>query len=159
MYNRIPAFSKKFTVVTAAAAFHDNDQVGVAVEITGIGKQAFLKSITVLDKAKQGSEMDLLFFSEAPTNAVLSNAAADISDSEMASKFLGVVKVGNAAVGYVDPFDVMAVSSIYSNSSLNLLLKPSLEGSDSVWVLAVSRGTPTYSSTSDLVITLGLEKC
>lgn len=154
---RIPADIFSLTVTTAAAAFHDNDQIGTVMEIPGLMEEtkgkAILRSLTLLDKAAQKSELDILFFSENPTNAVASNDAASISDAEMASKFLGHVKI--LATDYED----LAACSFATKQNLSLLLECNTDRSQSIWALVVSRGTPTYGSTSDLVFKLGVEKC
>lgn len=108
-----------------------------------------IMSITVIDKAKQNAAFDILFFSDLPTVASSDNAPLDISDAEMASKCLGIVKV--LSTDYVD----LAANSVNSKYVVGLFLR-SVAGSNTLYCVCRAAGTPTYVSTSDLVIKIGI---
>lgn len=130
------------TLTTDTSAYASGDQIDVEKAMDGAcnaGSPAILRSLTVIDKAKQKSDLDILFFDADPTNAVADQAAADISDAEMADKAIGVVSI--AAANYKD-----------LNASSIATVSPGLMVSGTVYALVVCRGTPTYTGTSDLVL-------
>lgn len=146
------------TPVIQAAAYASGDQLGVLFELqnalddsSGTGG---ILSLTVIDKAKQKAAIDLLLFSAKPAVASSDNAALDISDAEMADKFIGKVSV--AASDYSD----LANCSIASLTQVALLLNAVKDqnnlGGRSLWAILQCRGTPTYTSTSDLVLKVGI---
>lgn len=147
----------RVTVDTNTDAYTAADQVGTLRTITdaveGYG-EGQLVHVSVLDKGKQKSSLILLFFSAAPTVASANNAALDVTDAEMASKFLGLVAV--TADDYVD----------ITGSSVNTVDAITYGGKDlvlssttgDIYMLIQTLGTPTYTSTSDLVVTLGIKK-
>jgi hypothetical protein len=142
------------TPTIVPAAYAANDQIGAtAIVVSEIcmesGGLARINSIAIIDKAKQKAAIDLFIFSELPTVASGDNAPADVSDSELASKCLGVISI--AAGDYAD----LANASVASKQNLNLLAKCKA-GSKDLYVLPVSRGTPTYASASDLTIRIGV---
>jgi hypothetical protein len=156
---RIASKVASVTVDTQAAAYSSGDQIGAdLLELTNVALEqdglAVLESLTVVDKAKQKSALELLFFSSKPTG-VANNAVADISDAEMASKFLGAVSIASG-----DWKDLNA-NSYASLRNIGLILKSSsaTTGRRSVYVLVVAAGTPTYTSTSDLIINAGVTRC
>lgn len=137
------------TLTTDTSAYAPGDQIGVEKELTGAcnaGDPATLKSVTVIDKAKQKSDLDILIFDADPTNAVADNAAADISDAEMVDKAIGIVSI--VAANYKD----LANSSIASVLS-GMMVKPDTN----LYALVICRGTPTYIGPSDLVLKLAFE--
>src|SRR5688500_7837809 len=82
------------------AAYTAADQVG-GIQTIDFGQPVSrLKTVSIVDKAKQKAEMIILFFKELPTVASSNNAALDISDAEMAAKFIAKVTV--AAADYTD---------------------------------------------------------
>jgi hypothetical protein len=61
---------------------------------------ARLESVAVLDKVKQKAAFDILFFNAEPVVASADNAAMDITDAEMAAKYIGRVSI--AGTDYAD---------------------------------------------------------
>jgi hypothetical protein len=113
---------------------------------------ANLISLAVIDEAKQKAAFDILFFDADPTVASAVNAAIDIADSEMTAKF-----IGHLAVATGDYDTDLAGASLATKSNIQLLLQGSgvsQSPSQSVFLVLVSRGTPTYAASS-LTIKLG----
>lgn len=129
------------------------DQVGPAVEIPNAvddsGGTGTIRTVTVIDAAKQKSALDLLLFNSAPTIASSDNAALDISDSEMVAKCIGRLKV--VAGDYTD----LANNSVGLIRSLGHLVKAA-NGSRSLWVVVQSRGIPLYTAATDLTLKFGI---
>jgi hypothetical protein len=155
MLMRTQAKVLELTVATSTGAYSAADQVGVVMKLSNAvadaGGTALIKSISVVDKDKQAASLDILFFDEEPTNAVADNAAADIADSELIGKFLGYVNVPAASYG------VLANASVAS-VQVERLLKSAKAGSKDLWVLVVSRGTPTYPTAEALTLKIGLQQ-
>jgi hypothetical protein len=158
----IMVFSKIITVipVTDTNIYASGDQIGTgpseAVNAmrtqSGLG---CLESITVIDKAKQASALDLLFFDDLPTFGGSNNAAFTITDAEAQDKLLGVVNV--PAADYKD----IGANSVASIVGIGFTLRnkkaaATRPDTKSIWLGIISRGTPTYSGASDLIIKLGI---
>ncbi len=145
---------KSVTPDIVAAAYSSGDVIGTLQEITDAvvdkGGTAILQSIVALDKANQKSAIDLIFF-----NAPLSvspgadNAAYSLDDSDL-SKFIG--RYSLAAANYVSSG---TANADLTDRSVGLVLQAAA-GKKSLYVLSVSRGTPTYASATDLLYKLGL---
>lgn len=147
------------TLVTDTSIYASGDQIGTGpVELQMFKfdqKVGILESITVIDKAKQDSALDFLFFGQLPTFAGSQNAAFDVTDAEAALKLLGVATV--SASDYKD----LASNSVASLKAIGLLLQAETTPTPpqtyrSLWLGVVARGTPTYVSASDLTIRFGL---
>lgn len=144
------------TPVLSLVAYSDGDQMGIAMELKQLldnpGDTEALQTVSVLDKAKQKSAFDILFFDTAPIVSSVDNAPLDISDSEMAAKYIG--KASIAATSYSD----LASNSIGILNNLGLLIQGagnSASANYSIWCILQCRGTPTYTSASDLVVKIG----
>lgn len=142
------------TITPAAASFATpysaNDIVGgvnTVINFTGPGDElSLLTSLVVIDKAKQKAQMDLYFFDSLPTVSA-DNAAFDMDDAN-SLKHIGTVSI--AAADYVDS----ASNSSASKNGISMKI-PSGDAGQTIYCVAVTRGTPTYGSASDLVIRLG----
>ena len=150
------SYSVSATPTITAGAYSADDALGdemvLDVGIADDGKtDAFvIQSISVLDKAKQSIAFDLLFFSESVTPAA-DNAAADFTDADLASYFLGHVSVASGDYAALNDNSVATVRNV------GLQLKQESGGGDAkIYCYAVTRGAPTYASTSDLVINFDL---
>lgn len=146
------------TPVIQAAAYASGDQLGAIFELpnalddsSGTGG---ILSVTVVDKAKQKAAFDLLLFSAKPTVVSADNAPLDISDADMADKFIGKVSV------VIADYSDLANCSVASVTQVALLLNAVKDqnnlGGRSLWAILQCRGTPTYTSTSDLVLKIGV---
>jgi hypothetical protein len=138
--------------ISNAAIYAANDQLGgiqtIAAATTDSKFQTRLVNVTVIDKAKQSQPLTIFFFNANPTVASADNAALDITDAEMAAKYIGHVVVGTG--------DYAAISaSSVACASCTLLLSAA---ASSVYAVAMTTGTPTYGSTSDLIFNYHMEK-
>jgi hypothetical protein len=112
-----------------------------------------LKGVKVVDKSKQKAAIDLMFFNSQPTVASSDNDAYDVTDAEMAAKYAGILSVAsgdykdiaNSSVANVVPAQPILIQAERNTAS---------PYGKSLWVAIICRGTPTYTSTSDLVIEL-----
>jgi hypothetical protein len=147
----------KVDLVTDTSAYANVDVIDgvktVAHAFIDDGGQALLQSLVVTDKAKQKSDLDIFFFDEAPATSVGADQAAfALADTDLA-KCLGSVTV--AAADYKDS----SAASVATLKNIQLMLQAKRGAkARSLYLVVVSRGTPTYTSASDLSLKLGLTR-
>jgi len=135
------------TPTISTTAYTSGDVVGGLQTISNAarisGGSGIIQSIIVVDKTQaQRAAMDILFFDRSVTVAA-DNAAVATSDGDMAN-ILGVVSIGP----YNTAWPGTPLNSV--STLLNVGLPFVLNGTD-LYAVAVVRGTPTYTSTSDLI--------
>lgn len=140
------------TPVISTSAYAAGDQMGGVLTLTAAvdatSDTATLISVTVIDKAGQSSDLDVLFFNASPTVASSDNAALSISDAEMAQKFIGRVKISST------DYSTTAAGSDATKSGIGLFLQAYL--TNNLYAIVQCQGSPTYTSTSDLVLKFGI---
>lgn len=148
------SFSVSVTPTVDTSAYGAGDQLGSEMIIDpgitddGAADAYVIQSIVVTDKAKQSASIDLVFFDDSVTIAS-DNAAADFTDAQLVANCLGYVNVGT----YSDFND----NSVGTARNVGLQLKQATAGGDGkIYCYAVSRGTPTYVSTTDLTFKFDL---
>jgi hypothetical protein len=153
------AFLPRFqaTPVIDTAAYATGDCLGPLQTIASVarytGGSGMLRSITIVDKTQaQRAAIDLVFFDRTVTTAA-NNAPFACSDADMLF-CLGVVAV--ATGDYNTAWPGTPLNSVATKIVADGLPLP-LSGT-SLFVQAVVRGTPTYTSTSDIVIGLQIEQ-
>ena len=144
--------------ISASAAYAVGDQVGDLKELSnamddssGTGE---ILSISVVDKSTQSMALDVLLFNDKPVVTSTDNISLNIADSEMASKFLGVVRVATS------DYLTLAANTVATVKNVNVLVN-AVKSSDnttgrSLWAILRSAGTSTFGSTSDLVLKVGI---
>lgn len=135
--------------VSTSPAYSLKDAVGGLMTFAGAvrasGDSCRLDSVQVVDKsdAHQDSALDLVLFDRTFT-APTDNAIFAPTDAEMAT-CVGVVPIGTWA-----DFSVNSIACVNSVGLSIVLNGTSLFGA------LVARGTPTYTGTSDIIVTLTL---
>lgn len=146
---RVVTFSPAIT----PAAYAAGDQVGVAVELPNAldasGDTGTILSCVVLDKNAQAKGLSVLLFNSQPTVASADNAAVNITDAEMAAKYLGRIVVEDA------DYSTTAASADATKIGIGLLVQAAA-GTNSLWALVQMKSAATYASATDLVIKLGI---
>ena len=132
--------------VVTAGAYSANDVVGGTLTF-GTGA-AILRAVTITDLAKQAGAYQLVFFKSSPTD-ILDNGVFDIADADHA-KMVGAIHITDT-VG-ADRFD-LSDSKLYCRQGLILPFD-----SGTLYAFLIALGTPTYAATTDVAITLHLEK-
>lgn len=141
--------------ITASSAYAAGNQLGGIMQLTDIMRQdsnagagtSQLVGVTILDKDKQDSPIDLWLFNQPPTVTSTDHAAFAMTAANLASQCIGVVQVG-ASGKYSDA----AAVSVSSDVNLNkIVMVPGTATSPtSIYAIAVARGTPTYTTTTSL---------
>jgi len=128
------------------AAYSSGDQLGglqtLSQAALGDGLYCTLKDLVVVDLAKQKSALEVLFFNKSPTLISGDNEPLNISDADVAEYFVGNVSV--AAADYKD-LSASSVATVVADLSMN-----ALGGQGTLYAVAMSAGTPTYTSSGSL---------
>jgi hypothetical protein len=153
------------TPVTDTAAFATGDQIGTLQTVNELlaadGMGSILTMVNITDKAKQSVALDLIFYNLPVTLVGAENAAADVSDAELAASYLGHVNIVAA------DYTILNANSA-ATKAVRIPLHNKGRSSDAVggviprhrvYMQIVSRGAPTYAggATGDLAITLTSE--
>lgn len=153
--------NKRVTLTVDTSAYAAGDQVGPAstklldltIPIQGVTR---LVSVKVIDKSKQKAALDIMFFNSLPTNTTVDNAALDISDTEMVNKFVGLISVATA--DYKDLANNSVAAVVLPNGMpMRATTNTASPAGKSLWFTVCSRGTPTYTSASDLTFVFEFE--
>ena len=137
------------TVDTSAYASGDligDDKITLGDAVISRGYGGLIESVVITDLGKQSASIDVVFFTSDPSGTTFTdNAALDIADTDL------VKIVGVAAVADWYAFNDNSVGQV-----LNLALPFVLRDDENLYAALVSRGTPTYASTSDLTLRVGV---
>lgn len=114
-----------------------------------------LKSIHVVDASKQKPDLDLLFWNGLPTVSSTDRTAFTMTAAETQAKLAGQATVLNA-----DYFNI-ANAAIATELNLTMIMQAVKQSSNplgqDLWVSLVTRGTPTFTGTTDIAITMAFE--
>lgn len=134
--------------VSTTPAYTAKDSLGGLLTFAGVarssGGSAFIDSVQIVDKGQQMTALDLILFDRSIT-APTDNAIFNPSDTEL-GYVIGVVPI---------------LSSDWRDLSTNSVVdrpvgrEVVLNGTDLYGVL-VARGTPTFTSTTDLVVAVNV---
>lgn len=148
------------TPTNDTSIYASGDQLGSLMQLTnamddssGTGK---LLSLSIHDKSSQSSVLQVFLFNDLPTVASADNAALNISDAEMAAKCIGHVSVVAADYFALSASSMACVRNI--NLVLNSVRSVTNPTGRSIWAIIRSGGTPTYASTTDLVLSFGIHQ-
>ena len=142
------------TPTITAGAYSANDQIGgiqtIALPEDVSSSGGRLVHIHVVDKAAQSAALQFFFFDELPTVASADGDACNVSDAEMADK-----AIFNSSVAAAAYFTTSANSLGSSgDDSQGHVFKPK---GNNLYAVVKTTGTPTYTSTSDLVFKYAFE--
>lgn len=148
------------SLVNSTPAYAVGDQLDGLQTITNAfddsSGTATIVSVTVIDAESTSTAMDVLFFNDQPTVSSTDNVSLNISDSEMASKFLGSVRI--STTDYIS----LAGNSVGTTKNQQLVVNSvksqnNLSGT-SLWAIVRCAGTPTFSGTTALNIRVGIKQ-
>lgn len=134
--------------ISAGAIYAAKDAIGGLLTFANAarwsGGSGRIEAITLVDKDQERADIDLILFDTTIT-APTDNAPFDPTDTELLT-CVGWIPIG---AGMYSDFNDNSVAIVYPGLQY-LLTGTSLFG------VLVSRGTPTYTATTDLVIGLTL---
>lgn len=143
--------------ITASAAYAAGNQLGpgstqLVDVVKGPNHVTILKSIVVIDADNQKAAIDFLFFSSAPTVTGSDKAAFSISAAELKAKFVGAISLASGS--YLST----AAQAVATVPGLDMLVQSKADTTNpfgkSLFMAMICRGTPTYTTTSSLVVDL-----
>lgn len=141
------------TPAIGVGAYGAGDVLGAPVKLSDVVGDTkalvYLKSLVVLDVANQKQELDILFFESDPGNVGADNAAVALSAAQLAL-VVGIIKV--AAADYIT-----VGARAVAQKNLEMLIPTKVKTTD-VWVVYVSRGTPTYGAVDGLKFKYNFER-
>ena len=148
--NRLILISQSL-VVDTAVAYSAGDALAAKIELQNAAEAGrgggVISALSVGDLAKQGADIDFLFFDDALTSVPVANAAFDLADAD-AAKFIGMAQLTidsllvDNAVGFIQPASPI----------------PFVAVATSLWMVAVCRGTPTYATAADVTVRVVIER-
>jgi hypothetical protein len=136
--------------VTASSAYASGNVVGGLLTFIsmarGNGLGGVIQSVVLKDKAGQNVSYDLFLF-DAPPTAPVDKTAIALTAADLA-KCIGVVPISGAALGAASTMGILTAAS------LGLAYKITTVFGGYLYGILVTRGTPTYASTSDVSVDL-----
>lgn len=138
--------------ISNAVAYTAKDAVGALLTFAGatqaVGGTGVVTGVQIADKGAQLADLDLILYDRTET-APTDNAIYAPTDTAI-GQVVGVVKI--AAADYADFSD-----NSVAHKAVTIPFKLDASTS-SIFGVLVARGTPTYTSTSDLTITLTVQQ-
>ncbi len=133
--------------VSTTPAYTAKDAVGAVMTFSNAvrasGGSCRLEAVQVVDKGQQMASLELMLYDRAPATTPTDNAIYAPTDAELVN-VLAVVPI------YPSDYSVLSTNSVASRLVGAELL---LNGTDLFGIL-VTRGTPTYTSTTALIVSL-----
>lgn len=147
--------------ISSGVAYATGDVVGAALTFTGAasfnGGSGRVTSAVLTDRSTQAAPLELWLFQVSPTLVGADNAAFDITDANLeAANLIGIIQFTN----YFSTASGRASQGTYAGQPLGSAPMHYVCGASatSIYGALAVRGTPTYGSTADLVVTLILEQ-
>jgi hypothetical protein len=165
----VASFTERFRLtatptISASPAYTAGDVLGTLMSFTGAarvsGYGGVITGVQVLDKTQaQRAAMTLLLFTASITPAA-DNAAFAPSDADSAL-IQGQIEIlstnYNTAWAGTPTNSVATVPHNDAANSPNFMRYPYVCATTTLYGLLVVRGTPTYTSTSDIIVSLDVE--
>lgn len=138
--------------ISSGAIYAAKDAVGgimsFASAVRATAGTGLLRHVAVVDKGQQMAGLDLVLFSATIAGTVTDNAVFAPTDAD-GTNFLGRVQI-TATTDYAD---------FSTNSMCGKTVEiPIACAATTLFGALVARGTPTYTSTTDLVVTLTIDQ-
>jgi hypothetical protein len=137
--------------ISAGAIYAAGDTVGDKITLTNAvrvsGGTGILQDLLVIDKANQKANLEILIFESDPSAATITDNAAFVFSTDIA-KLIQRISIASSDYVTINSIAIASMSSIgkvlYANGSRNL------------YAVIINTGTPTYATTSDLTLVLGI---
>ena len=142
------------TATVQAAAYSANDVVGGLITLTGVCVSALdrptgiIHSVVITDKAAQDVDYDVVFFDTNPSNTTFTeNSALTLSDTDLPT-IVGVAQVTTHVA-----FSASGVNILHG---ANIPFRITDTSTNAIYACIITRGAPTYASTSDVTLRVGI---
>ena len=145
---------KQLRPIISTGIYASQDLIGVKLlfpSVVNVGDLGgFVHSLSIVDESDQKSAMNLILFSEDPTNTTFTDNAAFNIDSADTPKVLGFLPI--AAGDYVSFAGPKAIATVRGLGFSFDLASAVID----LYGALVCGGTPTYAGTNDIIINLGM---
>jgi hypothetical protein len=142
------------TPTITAGAYSANDLVGGKISLTPAARLVSLPSniiptatiinVILTDKSTQASNTDVIFWSADPSATTFTdNAALTVADADLLN-IIGIVTVNS--------WTTFAANSVGTTTSAVTFPYQLASEASTLYASLITRGTPTYASTSDLTL-------
>lgn len=136
--------------VSVSPAYTAGDSIGgkisLANAVRAAGLGGTISSVVISDKGKQSAPIDVVFFIADPSNSTFTdNGALTINDTDLI-QIIGVVPISSWS-SFVD-------NSVGYSNGLGIAFK--IATGTTLYACLVNRGTPTYTATTDIQLTVGI---
>jgi hypothetical protein len=159
MHVRMTAITPQLSLGATTTAYTTGKTIGVPTQFKNVvgnnGGSARLMSLSLIDQNGIDGAVDLFFFNQLPTS-MGADAATFALNSAESLYCLGVVKVAAADYSASSAVGVAAKANINMFIAGTQQPQPGVPGGTSIWVVAVARGSITYTSAAALYLTLGI---
>ena len=145
IYTRTAQFQVPLTV-TASSAYVANNSVGGLIRfnnITGPQHSGVIQNVTVTSLSTQTTAYKLYVFSDNPSSTTIADKATPALNAADVFKLIDVITLGAAD-------SVIGRTINVTNNIGRAFVTPT----QTLYGVLVTTGTPTYTSTSDITITL-----
>lgn len=139
------------TPTITAGAYSAGDAVGGKLTFTGCPEDGKIETVTIIDLDEEGPELNLVLF-HADFTAVSDNAAFDVAAGEEA-RLIGIVNIASA------DFEDIGGLKVATKGNLGIgfkLSETAVTKRGRIYGQLMTPGTPTYTTTSDLVINIAV---
>lgn len=138
--------------ISISPAYASGDLIGGKISLLratrGTMGSGIIHSVVLADKGKQSAAVDVVFFASNPSGTTFTdNGALTVADADLLN-VVGVVSV--TASDYAS----FADNSVATKLQVGLAFK--LDEGETLYACLVSRGAPTYTSTSDLQLRVSI---
>jgi hypothetical protein len=143
------------TVDTSIYAAKDNigGLLTFSASVCGPIKHGYVTGVMITDKSDNAVEYDLLLFKSSPSGTFTDQAATDPSDADL-SLMLPVINIASTDHFSLNDNGISSLSSL--RSQVWAVPTSSSSSPGTLYGALVSRGTPTYTSTGDITVTLAI---
>jgi hypothetical protein len=145
------------TVVNSTSIYAAGDSIGGKITLTNavrvVSGRGKLTSILIVDNDNEKAGMTVLLFDANPAATTTDNAAFAWGTGDE-SRLLAMVTV---ATGNYTTFGTKAVAHLTTKDFGEIPVVAN--GSQNLYVYLIATATPTYTTTSDLRVAFGFERC
>lgn len=136
--------------VTASSAYASGNAVGGLMTLAGAarisgalggpGTSGMMQSILVASKSLQTAQIDVVLFNANPTASTCTDKTAFVLAAADFDKVIGAAHVADWTAGSTGSF----------GQAQNMAMPYALASATTIYACAITRGTPTFASTSDI---------
>ena len=146
-------YSSSVPLVTAGLAYAAGNVVGGLLQFPcGVANTMVFQEVIVNFKSVQPAGISLILFSGLPINSTFTDKTAPSINALDTGLCLGYVPISTVS-------SALGVHTNMTTTFIGAMLKAIPAASNSLYGLLITTGTPTYTTTSDLVnVCIGVQK-